>query len=84
MIYDLIEFGRWLNENNQDSFGKHVKDTDYILNISYENNKFQLNDFMKKEEICNLFYENKFSLYFRLTPERKRAPAYADTLPFSL
>lgn len=57
MIYDLIEFGRWLNENNQDSFGKHVKDTDYILNISYENNKFQLNDFMKKEEICNLFYE---------------------------
>ena len=36
MIQDLIEFGKWLDKNNQDDFGKNVRDDDYILDIRFD------------------------------------------------
>lgn len=49
MIYDLIEYGKWLSENNLDNFGKDTKDKDYILLVNFNNNNFELVDFYKKE-----------------------------------
>lgn len=36
MISDIIEFGQWLNNHNQDDFGKTVEDDDYIISISFD------------------------------------------------
>ncbi|MEN4006408.1 MAG: hypothetical protein PQ964_03510 [Methanobacteriaceae archaeon] len=36
MISDLIEFGKWLDENNQDDFGKLVQDDDRVIIVNYE------------------------------------------------
>ncbi|MDR2624593.1 MAG: hypothetical protein LBC39_08560 [Methanobrevibacter sp.] len=42
MIKDMIEFGRWLDENNLSDFGNDVKRDDYILSISFENGRFKI------------------------------------------
>lgn len=49
MISDLIEFGKWLDENNQDDFGKLLKDEDKVItvNIQFENGKLEFIDFKK-------------------------------------
>ena len=31
MIGDLIEYGKWLSNNDLDDFGKDTKDADYIF-----------------------------------------------------
>jgi len=59
MIYDLIEYGKWLSENNLDNFGKDTKDKDYILLVNFNNNNFELVDFYKKES----FDFNKYFKY---------------------
>jgi len=47
MISDLIEFGKWLDENNQDVFGKILKDDDRILKINakFENGNLEFDNF---------------------------------------
>lgn len=57
LIQDLINFGKWLNENNLESFGKNVKDDDYILSINFEEDKFSIGDIIKKENYNSSFYE---------------------------
>ncbi|MDO5837083.1 MAG: hypothetical protein Q4P17_11300, partial [Methanobacterium sp.] len=49
MISDLIEFGKWLDENNQDDFGKLLKDEDSVIkiNIQLENGCLKFTNFKK-------------------------------------
>ena len=42
MIYDLKEFGKWLNEHELVDFGKNVNSDDYILKVVYSNGNFSL------------------------------------------
>ena len=58
MISDLIEFGKWLNENKQDDFGKNVKENDYIFNISFNDNSNNFN-FGQIVQVSN--YHSNFS-----------------------
>jgi len=61
MISDLIEFGKWLDENNQDDFGKLIKEDDRIAKINVEANKdgeVVINDFGKKIENLITDYDN--------------------------
>lgn len=44
MISNLINFGKWLVENNQDDFGRNIEDNDWILKVSFINGEFVLND----------------------------------------
>ena len=46
MISDLIKFGKWLDENNQDDFGKLVRDDDKVIkiNIKYQNGTLEFQD----------------------------------------
>lgn len=47
MISDLIEFGKWLDENNQDDFGKLLKDEDKVIpiNVQFEDGKLKFDNF---------------------------------------
>lgn len=49
MISDLIQFGKWLDENNQDDFGKLLKDEDKVItiNIQFKNGKLEFKDIEK-------------------------------------
>ena len=49
MISDLIKFGKWLDENNQDNFGKLVKDEDKVIkvNMTYQNETLEFQSFGK-------------------------------------
>ena len=58
MISNLIEFGKWLNENKQDDFGKNVKENDYIFNISFNDNSNNFN-FGQIVQVSN--YHSNFS-----------------------
>ena len=58
MISDLIEFGKWLNENKQDDFGKNVKENDYILDINF-NEKLNTFNFGKITQIKE--YDSRYS-----------------------
>ena len=42
MIYDLKEFGKWLNEHELVDFGKNVNSDDYILKVVHSNSNFSL------------------------------------------
>jgi CRISPR-associated protein Csh1 len=46
MISDLIEFGKWLDENNQDDFGKLVQDDDRVIkvNVKYHDGTLEFKD----------------------------------------
>ena len=58
MIYDLIEFGKWLSDNRLDDFGKTIHDTDMFLKVNYKNGNFTLNEnFEFKENLNSEFYE---------------------------
>lgn len=59
----MINFGKWLMDNNLDKFGLGViKEEDYILPITYENDDFSLGNFILKENFKNEdnFYFNSF------------------------
>jgi len=47
MISDLIEFGKWLDEKNQDDFGKLLQNNDKVIkvDIQFRNNKLECDDF---------------------------------------
>lgn len=55
MISSLIEFGKWLVDNDKDNFGKNLVDSDWILRVRYVDNNFVLDDniVMKKNFIPN-------------------------------
>lgn len=57
MISDLIEFGKWLDENKQDDFGKTIRDNDYILNVSFNNNS-------KNFDFCEIVSVTKYHSNF--------------------
>lgn len=67
MISDLIEFGKWLDENNQDDFGKLVRDDDRVIkvNIKYQNGtlKFQGLDEIIKDSIDSYESIKTYSSY---------------------
>jgi len=74
MISDLIEFGKWLNENKQDDFGKNVKENDYILDINFEKklNSFNLGKITQtKEYISHYFKDSIFHNDFFITTDQK-------------
>ncbi|ADC46644.1 hypothetical protein mru_0793 [Methanobrevibacter ruminantium M1] len=60
MISDLVDFGKWLVENNEDGIGYMVKEDDYLLKITYNN---EIDDFVidgifeNDNEIVLGFYE---------------------------
>ncbi|MDR2966965.1 MAG: hypothetical protein LBU74_03330 [Methanobacteriaceae archaeon] len=62
MIKDLVEFGRWIYENNQDDLWKNsVKNEDFILPITYKNDEFILGDLNRIEDCDFKYFDN--SLY---------------------
>lgn len=85
MIKDLQELGKWLNENDQDDFGKNVKDDDYIFTILFENKNFSLGSIVQKNE-CNLSYfeESCFNNdFFHSTDQTVIIPSKSNLLGFS-
>ena len=64
MIKDLQELGKWLNENDQDDFGKNVKDDDCIfiirannINSKLEDINFKLEDINFKSDFSSKYFE---------------------------
>lgn len=49
MISDLIEFGKWLDKNNQDDFGKLIQNEDRVIkiNFEYKNGKLEFDNLDK-------------------------------------
>lgn len=49
MISDMIKFGRWLDENNQDDFGKLIQNEDRVIkiNLSYNGENLEFEDLDK-------------------------------------
>ena len=60
MINDLIEYGKWLSNNNLDDFGKDTKDEDYIFVVSYTDGSFSLDNLYLRKEVREHFqyFEN--------------------------
>lgn len=86
MIYDLIEYGKWLSENNLDDFGKDTKDKDYILLVNFNNNNFELVDFYKKESFDFNKYFNQSMVhedFFISTDQRFMIPSKSNLLGLS-
>ena len=46
MIGDLIEYGKWLANNDLDDFGKDTKDADYIFVVNYKDDEFILDNLL--------------------------------------
>ena len=85
MIKDLQELGKWLNDNDQDDFGKNVKDDDYIFTILFENKNFSLESIVQKND-CNLpyFEESCFNNdFFHSTDQTVIIPSKSNLLGFS-
>lgn len=85
MIKDLQEFGKWLNENDQDDFGKTIKDDDYIFTILFENGKFSIGHIIQKNK-CELpyFEESCFNDdFFHSTDQTVIIPSKSNLLGFS-
>lgn len=62
MINDLINFGKWLDKNDQSDYGKTVKDNDWILKVNFKNDTFVLEDnFVKKEDFNPNYFESIFN-----------------------
>jgi CRISPR-associated protein Csh1 len=74
MISDLIEFGKWLDENNQDVFGKNVKDYDYTMGIHFDTNSKKIG-FEKitqiKNNILPYFEDSIFNDQLYITTDQK-------------
>lgn len=74
MISDLIEFGKWLNENNQDDFGKNVKENDYVIRL-YSDNKSKLSLFKEIIQIKDFdspyYVESVFNEQYYITTDQK-------------
>ncbi|MEG3225398.1 MAG: hypothetical protein BME94_07775, partial [Methanobacteriales archaeon Met13] len=74
MISDLIKFGKWLNENKQDDFGKNVKQNHYILDINFDK---KINSFICgkitqiKEYDSHYFKDSIFHDVFFITTDQK-------------
>ncbi|OWT33625.1 hypothetical protein BGI41_01470 [Methanobrevibacter sp. 87.7] len=87
MIYDLIEYGKWLSENNLDRFGKTTKGKDCILLVQFNNNEFELNDeFYKKESFnFNNYFENSIfhDDFLISTDQRFMIPSKSNLLGLS-
>lgn len=74
MISDLIEFGKWLDENNQDDFGKNTKENDYILNIEFNQNLnvFNFGKSTQMKEYDSFFFKDSiFHDDFFITTDQK-------------
>ncbi len=74
MIFDLIEFGKWLNDNNQDDFGKNVKENDYVLCLSFDNNTklFSFKEIVQIKDFDSSYHaESVFSEQYYITTDQK-------------
>ena len=74
MISDLIEFGKWLDENNQDDFGKNVKDNDYTMGIHFDENSknFSFEKITQiKNNILPYFEDSIFNDQLYITTDQK-------------
>ena len=87
MIGDLIEYGKWLSNNDMDDFGKDTKDADYILVVNYVDGKFNLNNLYLKKDIgehFNYFEDSIFSKDFLIsTDQRFMIPSKSNLLGLS-
>ncbi|MDR1820723.1 MAG: hypothetical protein LBR15_10825 [Methanobrevibacter sp.] len=58
MIKDMIEFGKWLDENNLDDFGEIINDDDYILPIFFNDKPNEIGEILLYEDYGNYFFKN--------------------------
>ncbi|QUH23986.1 hypothetical protein HYG87_09565 [Methanobacterium alkalithermotolerans] len=84
MISDLIEFGKWLNDNKQDDFGKNVKENDYILDINFDKelNSFNLGKITQMKEYEPHYSKNSIfhDVFFITTDQKFMIPSKSNLL----
>lgn len=86
MINDLIEYGKWLSNNDLDDFGKDTKDGDYVLLVTYDNSKFNLNKIILKGDFNNsIYFENSifYNDFLISTDQRFIIPSKSNLLGLS-
>ena len=87
MIGDLIEYGKWLSNNDLDDFGKDTKDADYIFVVNYNDGEFNLDNLYLKNNVnehLNYFDKSIFSQDFLIsTDQRFMIPSKSNLLGLS-
>lgn len=87
MINDLIEYGKWLSNNNLDDFGKDTKDEDYIFVVSYTDGSFSLDNLYLRKEVREHFqyFENSIihEDFLISTDQRFMIPSKSNLLGLS-
>ena len=87
MIGDLIEYGKWLSNNDLDDFGKDTKDADYIFVVNYNDGEFYLDNLYLKNNVnehLNYFDKSIFSQDFLIsTDQRFMIPSKSNLLGLS-
>lgn len=87
MIGDLIEYGKWLSNNDLDDFGKDTKDADYIFIVNYNDGEFNLDDLYLKANVkdnSQYFGQSIFSHDFLIsTDQRFMIPSKSNLLGLS-
>ena len=84
MISDLIEFGKWLDEHNQDDFGKNVKDNDYVLSIQFDekSEKFNFGKVSQIKDCTFNYFENSIfkDQYYITTDQKLMIPSKSNLI----
>lgn len=84
MISNLIEFGKWLNKNKQDDFGRNVEENDYILDINFDKelNSFNLGKITQMKEYNSHYSKNSIfhDVFFITTDQKFMIPSKSNLL----